>query len=141
MSASRPSSRRSGRWLPASRSTPACPRRACSQASASLRALFASFLRPQDRVAAWGHYVVDLVRGAELAAPIDLRVAAFRAFGRRGGDVVQVAASLERSPDAPWASGRAGVRLAAAITVARALVSVSAGAAKQTMDRSGELPV
>ncbi len=108
---------------------------------ASLRARFASFLRPQDRVAAWGHYVVDLVRGAELAAPIDLRVAAFRAFGRRGGDVVQVAASLERSPDAPWASGRAGVRLAAAITVARALVSVSAGAAKQTMDRSGELPV
>lgn len=94
----------------------------------AFRARLSAFLREGDRVVAWGGYLVELLRHAELS-PVDLRVAAIRAFGRRTGDVVQVAASLDRTLDAPWATGRTGSRLAASITVARAVRdSVVAGA-------------
>lgn len=89
----------------------------------SFRARLAAFFRPGERLAVWGFHSVEvlLAEGHALPPRIDLRSTAIRFLGRRAGDVSQMVASFDRTPDVPWALGRTGVRQAAAATVARAI--------------------
>jgi hypothetical protein len=77
-------------------------------------AALAAFLRPTDILCTWGHYGAGLVLGAGGALPearLDLRVAAQRLIQRKAGALEDYADSL--GPMAtPWATGRAGARLA-----------------------------
>ncbi len=74
----------------------------------------AAFLRPTDRIAAWGHYGTSLVCDAGGRLPeacIDLRAAAYRFHNAKIGTLDEYAASLGPVP-APLSSGRGGLRLA-----------------------------
>ncbi len=74
----------------------------------------ASWLRPTDIVAAWGHFGTSLVRdaGGTLPMPcIDLRAAAYRFHNAKIGTLDEYAASRGPVP-AALAGGRGGLRLA-----------------------------
>jgi DTW domain-containing protein YfiP len=83
-------------------------------ARAALCAAFAGFVRPDDRVCAWGHYGPRLfldAGGALPAPPLDVRAAAQRFSNRRSGSLEDFAATVG-PPPAPVAAGRAGRRAA-----------------------------
>jgi len=88
-------------------------------------ARFAAFLRPADRLCAWGPYAIDLLRaeGAALRDFVDLRPVCTRRLGRRPGGVEQ-AVRLLLGPELPppAAEGRAGRRLASLLALLRRLL-------------------
>ncbi len=81
---------------------------------AAMFAGFADFLRPGDRVCAWGHYGPRLYLDAGGALPgpaLDVRGCAQRFTSRKLGSLEQFAASFGPPPP-PVAAGRAGRRAA-----------------------------
>lgn len=94
------------------------------ESRASFHARLTAFLRPDERLAVWGFHAVEVLLGEGLPLPprVDLRSTALRYLGRRAGDVDGVAAALGCVVEPPWAAGRTGLRLAAAVGVARALM-------------------
>ncbi|HVV86244.1 MAG TPA: tRNA-uridine aminocarboxypropyltransferase [Kofleriaceae bacterium] len=96
---------------------------------AELLAAFARFLRPGDRVCAWGHYGPRLfldAGGALPAPPIDVRAAAQRFTSKKFGSLEDYAATLGPAP-APVADGRAGRRAALLAQIVRAWLAPPGG--------------
>lgn len=93
------------------------------ESRASFAARLAAFLRDDDRLGVFGFYAVEVLLREGIALPprIDLRSTALRHLGRRAGDIDRVAEALGCVVDPPWAAGRTGARLAAAVSIARAL--------------------
>jgi DTW domain-containing protein YfiP len=87
-------------------------------------ARFEKFLRPEDALAVWTTFALDLLwAGGVTRRPAhNVRLAAARALKGKAGGVEQ-AVELLRGPDLPmWAPGRAGRRIRALESVVRALV-------------------
>ena len=82
----------------------------------AVRARWNAFLRPDDLFATWGFFGLDLLREAALdeRPVLDLRSAVNRLLKRRPGGIEAAAQLLGAGgPRAPFAEGRAGVRLEA----------------------------
>ncbi len=86
---------------------------------------FRAFLRPDDKLAVWTMFALELLAGDgfPISEPINVRLACARALTRKAGGVEQGAALLGAEPPAPWAQGRAGRRIVALEAVVRALDS------------------
>jgi hypothetical protein len=97
---------------------------------ASFRERWQAFLKPSDLLLGWGFYASERLAAEGITPPerLDLRDLARRQLRQRTGEVAGCAALLGAQVPAPWASGRAGERLTAAATVARALLDVARGA-------------
>jgi DTW domain-containing protein YfiP len=82
-----------------------------------------AFVRPSDVLVAWGCYGFErlLAEGVSLPERFDLRELARRQLRTRTGEAAACAAALKAAPSAPWALGRSGERLAAAVAVTGAL--------------------
>ena len=95
---------------------------------AAFRERWAAFLRPSDILSGWGWFWSEALRHEGVALPerIDLRVFARRLLREKCGDVKECAERLGAAPEHAWATGRTGVRLAGALSVARALVTAVA---------------
>ena len=90
------------------------------EAAARALARFAAFLRPGDRLCAWGRFTLDLLRAEGFAADgfVNLREASARALGRSPGGPETAAAGLADGVGrAAWTDGRAGRRIAALATI------------------------
>jgi DTW domain-containing protein YfiP len=74
-----------------------------------------AFFRPDDVLVSWGFYASELLRAEGITIPprLDLREAAIHALGRRVGQLGDYLTALGATPEAPWAAGRTGTRLAA----------------------------
>jgi len=83
-------------------------------ARAALLASFATFVKPTDVIASWGHYGTNLFveSGGVLPERIDLRALGHRLTNKKMGSLEDVAATVG-APMAALGHGRAGVRLAA----------------------------
>jgi DTW domain-containing protein YfiP len=90
------------------------------------------FLQKDSVLAGWGVFWSEALRreGARMPERIDLRLLARRALPTRPGDVEACAAQFGASTERPFAVGRTGRRLAAALDVARALVRIAAQGGK-----------
>lgn len=116
--------------LPLARSTPLhveLPEEALLAGEPRARALarFEAFLRPDDELAVWTTFALDLLwAGGVARRPAhNVRLAAARALKGKAGGVEQ-AVELLRGPDLPlWAPGRAGRRIRALEAVVRELVA------------------
>ncbi len=88
---------------------------------------FASFVRPDDTLCAWGRFTIDLLDAEGIARPawLNLRDLAARAVGRSPGGPEQAAATLAAHATVrrPWTAGRAGRRLAASATIVHRLLA------------------
>ena len=73
-----------------------------------------AFFRADDVLASWGFYASELLCSEGIAVPprLDLREAAIHALGRRVGQLGDYVTALGVQPEAPWAAGRTGRRLA-----------------------------
>ncbi len=92
---------------------------------ATALARWRAFLRPDDLLCAWGHYVFGLLRaeGEPERAALNLRSTTNCRLGRKAGGIEHAAALLASTPPPPpWTEGRAGRRLAALAHVLAALV-------------------
>jgi DTW domain-containing protein len=89
------------------------------------------FVRDRDLLLGWGSYAYDrlVAEGVELPERLDLRELTRRQLRQKTGEVAGCATLLGVVPEAPWALGRTGERLAAAVGVARALVEAADPAA------------
>jgi DTW domain-containing protein len=85
-----------------------------------------AFWRPSDVLAGWGWYAGDrlVAEGFELPERLDLRELARRQLRRKTGEVAACARELGAELREPWARGRGGERLTAAVAVARALLAL-----------------
>jgi len=94
---------------------------------AEFRDRWQAFCRPNDLLLGWGFFASERLRaeGAPLPERLELRSLARRYLRQKLGDVSDCAALLHAPPALPWARGRAGVRLSAAVAVARALLAVA----------------
>ena len=94
---------------------------------ASFRERWAAFVRPSDLLVGWGFYASErlVAEGMSLPERLDLRDLSRRQLRRRTGEVGACAAALGAAVPQPWAHGRAGERLAAAVAVTRALVDAA----------------
>jgi len=90
------------------------------------------FLRGDDVLAGWGFFWSEALRreGAKVPEHIDLRLLARKALRTRPGDVEACAAQFATPTERPFADGRTGRRLAAALDVAKALVRIAAQGGK-----------
>jgi DTW domain-containing protein YfiP len=90
-----------------------------------LRARWGAFVRADDQCLGWGHFSRRLGQneGLILEGFIDLRLAVARAFRASPGELDTAAERLAAAPEAHWARGRAGRRIATLSGVARALLS------------------
>ena len=88
-----------------------------------------AFTRPTDLLAGWGFYASErlVAEGASLPERLDLRGLARRQLRKKTGEVAACAAELGAVVPQPWALGRAGERLSAAVAVTRALVDAARG--------------
>jgi len=88
-----------------------------------------AFVRPDDLLVGWGCYASErlVAEGVSLPERLDLRALSRRQLRKRTGEVAACAAELGAVIDAPWARGRSGERLSAAVAVARALVAAASG--------------
>ncbi|HYQ17896.1 MAG TPA: hypothetical protein VEQ58_19120, partial [Polyangiaceae bacterium] len=86
-----------------------------------------AFLRPSDLLAGWGFYAAERLaaEGVSLPELLDLRALARRQLRKRTGEVALCAAELGAEIAEPWARGRSGERLSAAVAVTRALVAAA----------------
>lgn len=91
----------------------------------TFRERWAMFARPRDVLVGWGFYAAERLRaeGIELPERVDLRLMSRRHLRRKTGEVAECASRLGAAPEEPWALGRAGVRLSAAVAVTRALLA------------------
>jgi len=87
-------------------------------------ARLAAFVRPEDRLACWGRYPVDLLRAEGFAVPtvLNIRDAAARALGQSPSGPEDAARALGASSP-PWTDGRAGRRIAALRTILDAILT------------------
>lgn len=92
---------------------------------AEFLARWRAFIRPTDLLAGWGFYGSERLRaeGVELPERLDLRELARQRLRRKAGEATACALALGAEPPEPWALGRAGERLTAVVTVARALLA------------------
>jgi hypothetical protein len=90
-------------------------------------ARFRTFLPPNDRVACWGRYPLDLLHaeGLTVGDTLNLRDAAARALGRSPGGPEDAAHALAPEGALPptWTEGRAGRRVAALRTIVEAILT------------------
>jgi DTW domain-containing protein len=87
-----------------------------------------AFSRPTDLLAGWGFYASERLVAEGVALPelrVDLRELARRQLRKKTGEVAACARELSAPVDVPWAAGRSGERLSAAVAVTRALVELS----------------
>lgn len=94
---------------------------------ASFRERWAAFVRPDDLLAGWGFYASErlVAEGMSLPERLDLRTLARRQLRKKTGEVAACAAALGAEVPVPWARGRAGERLSAAVAVTRALLDAA----------------
>ena len=94
---------------------------------ASFRERWAAFVRPDDLLAGWGFYASERLVAEGMSVPerLDLRTLARRQLRKKTGEVAACAAALGAEVKAPWALGRAGERLSAAVAVTRALLDAA----------------
>jgi DTW domain-containing protein len=85
------------------------------------------FCRPSDVLVGWGRYGADRLSAEDLpsAERVDLRELSRRQLRRKTGEVAACARELGAELPVPWAQGRAGDRLTAAVAVTRALLALS----------------
>lgn len=90
----------------------------------SALARFEAFLRPDDVLAVWTTYALDLLwrDGVTRRSAANIRLAAARALKGKAGGVEQAVPLLNASAPALWAPGRAGRRIQALEAVVRELV-------------------
>jgi DTW domain-containing protein YfiP len=93
---------------------------------ADFAARWRAFRRPDDVLASWGRYAVDVLAAQGLAGPtgamrLDLRAAASQYLGARAGALDACAARLGAMPPPAWASGRAGRRITLIAAIAARL--------------------
>jgi DTW domain-containing protein YfiP len=95
---------------------------------AAFHARWQRFVRDGDLLLSWGTFATARLCSEAVRLPpqLDLRVLARRVLRRRTGDVVQCANLLGGLLAPAWADGRTGIRLAAALAVARALAQRAA---------------
>jgi len=86
-----------------------------------------AFCRPSDVLVGWGRYAADRLSAEDLPIPerLDLRELSRRQLRRKTGEVAACARELGAEVPEPWARGRAGDRLTAAVAVTRALLKLS----------------
>ena len=90
----------------------------------SVRERWNAFLRPDDLLATWGFFGLDLLRDAQLQERpvIDLRHSVCRLLGRRPGGIEAAAEVLGAGgPKPSFAQGRAGLRIESLARVLREL--------------------
>ena len=94
---------------------------------ACFRERWAAFVRPQDLLAGWGFYASERLAAEGMSLPerLDLRMLARRQLRKKTGEVAACASALGAEVAAPWALGRAGERLSAAVAVTRALLDAA----------------
>jgi DTW domain-containing protein len=94
---------------------------------ASFRERWQAFVRPSDLLLGWGFYASErlVAEGLSLPERLDLRELSRRQLRRKTGEVAACANALGALVPEPWARGRAGERLAAAIAVTRALLDAA----------------
>lgn len=89
-------------------------------------ARFTAFLRPDDRIACWGRFAVDLLRaeGYEPPPVVNVREVAARALARSPGGPEDAARALDPrgTSGPPRTTGRAGRRIAALRTILTTIV-------------------
>jgi DTW domain-containing protein YfiP len=90
---------------------------------------WSAFIRQSDLLAGWGFYASErlIAEGVSLPERLDLRGLARRQLRKKTGEVAACAVELGAVVPAPWASGRAGERLASALAVTRALLDAARG--------------
>ena len=92
-------------------------------------ARFASFLRPDDTLCAWGRFTLDLLaaEGAARSSWLNVRDVAARALRRSPGGPERTAAAFaaHASARSAWTAGRAGRRIAALATIVEGLLTGS----------------
>lgn len=93
----------------------------------SFRERWQAFCRPNDLLAGWGFYASERLaaEGVSLPERVDLRTLARHQLRQKTGEVAACAAELGASPTPPWAHGRGGERLSAAVDVTRALLALA----------------
>ncbi|MFY0565372.1 tRNA-uridine aminocarboxypropyltransferase [Archangium lansingense] len=86
-------------------------------------ARFQAFLRPDDKLAVWTTFALDLLRRDGFPVPdaVNVRLACARALKHKTGGVEQGAELLGSRLPEQWAGGRAGRRIVALEAVVRAL--------------------
>ena len=95
---------------------------------ASARDRFAAFLRPDDRLCAWGRFATDLLTTEGFVAPdspvINVREVAARSLERSPGGPEAAARTLDAqgAVGTAWTAGRAGRRIAALRTILAAIL-------------------
>lgn len=94
---------------------------------ASFRERWQAFVRPNDWLAGWGFYASErlVAEGLSLPERLDLRLLARRQLRKKTGEVAACAVELGAPSYSPWAMGRAGERLSAAVAVTQALVQAA----------------
>jgi DTW domain-containing protein len=115
--------------------TPSCPQHLKIDGGRVQQGLcFADFLsawqqfaKPTDVYVGWGRYATDLLarKGLHLKPLVDLRPFVLRYLGPEGGPIDHCAKKLSPYPQAPWAEGRGGERLAALTTLATSMLQKS----------------
>lgn len=86
-----------------------------------------AFFRDTDLLVGWGFYASERLAAEGIALPdrLDLRMLSRRQLRKKTGEVVACARELGAEPEAAWAIGRSGERLAGALAVTRALLAAS----------------
>lgn len=83
-------------------------------------ARWAAFVRGDDVICSWGRHPIDLIESEGIALPtarIDLRPAVGTHFGMRAGAIEDCLTRVGLAVPAPFASGRAGTRIAALVAL------------------------
>jgi DTW domain-containing protein len=88
-------------------------------------ARFQAFLRPDDKLAVWTTFALELLRrdGFPVPEAVNVRLACARALKQKTGGVEQGAELLGGPLESPWARGRAGRRIAALASAVQALAA------------------
>lgn len=87
-----------------------------------------AFFKPTDLACAWGPFLIQLLRENEHPTfpLLDVRLASARVLKKRAGGIEAAGAELAAgTPSAPWAAGRAGLRIEALTRVTRHLLEMA----------------
>lgn len=92
----------------------------------AFHARWRAFCQPNDLLAGWGFYASERLaaEGVSLPERLDLRTLARHQLRKKTGEVAACAAELGAALTPPWARGRGGERLSAAVDVTRALLAL-----------------
>jgi len=88
------------------------------------RTRWQNFCRSSDLLLGWGFYAAERLAAEGLALPerLDLRALSRRHLRKKTGEAAACARELQARVEEPWALGRSGERLSAAVAVTRALL-------------------